>query len=181
MHKSLEECSQQWCHSWTRPCSASKNPLPTPGGPWTTVWEPLEQPVLPLHLLFSSDFSLGWRGRSRLGGSALLPCWCLLFARVAALCVERDTVWARGLSIGLHARPLGERGNFSPKTRLNGEDFWCSVADCCSETLGHMAVKVPLGSRCAQRSVSFWASASQDAGPGLRAPPSCGLGSPFPF
>ena len=26
-----------------------------------------------LHLL-SSDFSLGWRGRSRLGGSALLPC-----------------------------------------------------------------------------------------------------------
>lgn len=72
----VKERAQPWRHPTGHaplPRVAEEAPLRTPGGPCTSVWETLSQPR-PVRLLPGCDLSLGRRGRSGLGASALLPC-----------------------------------------------------------------------------------------------------------
>lgn len=144
----------------TRPCSAAEAPLRTPGGPCASVWETLSQPVLPARLLSGCDF----KPRSEGGGAG----WEALLCSHVDVCCLRGwlrCVTERNAPCAEDYRPAclrafcwrggkeKKRCNFMMKTYLCRDDV--CTADCSSGTFGQMAIKVPLGSRCAHRAVSL--------------------------
>lgn len=102
------------------------------------------------------------------GGAGWEPPLC---SHVDVCCLRG---WLRRARRGTRRRrggqtDLGQRSARLPKGQNNA---WRKPPRCL-EPLGQMAIKVPLGLRCAHRPVSFWETTVQDAGSALRAPSSC--------
>lgn len=128
--------------------------------------------------------NLGRRGEERAGRLCSAPMLMFVVCEGGCAALRRGTRRVRRTTDRPVCAPsaggVGRKKicNFMTKTHLCRDDL--CTADCSSGTFGQMAIKVPLGSRCAHRAVSFWETASQDAGAALRTPRRVVLDFPFP-